>query len=272
MNAETKIWAGAGVGVFRFWHPDHDEHVDPRQERSEITSLNFLDSGQFSLKIGRDEWDMDHSQCFITRPGLVFRSKHRQAFPRDVFFSVQFDESIVDEALLIAGKPHARTVAPVPNRAQYLLLRLKKHLEDADTLAPEVLARELLTETLTGSSRYQYSVQQVRWYTSRIDEARSILETTFSRQHSLTQIARSVGMAPYHFAHIFAELAGMPPHRYLLRIRLQAAARLLREGIGVTTTCFEVGFNHLSHFSRMFRREFGCSPSRFRILKAPPYS
>jgi len=109
MNAETKICSGEGVVFFRFWHPYHDEHVDPRQERSEITSLNFLDSGQFSLKIGLYEWDMDHSQCFITRPGLVFRSKHRQALPRDVFFSVQFDESIVDEALLIAGKPHARS-------------------------------------------------------------------------------------------------------------------------------------------------------------------
>jgi AraC-like DNA-binding protein len=153
-----------------------------------------------------------------------------------------------------------------------LLLRLKKHLDNPETLAPEVLARELLTETLTGSSRYQYSVQQVRWYSSRIDEARSILETTFSRQHSLTQIAKSVGMAPYHFAHIFAELAGMPPHRYLLSVRLQAAANLLGDGVDVTTTCFEIGFNNLSHFTRMFRREFGCSPSRFRILKAPPYS
>src|SRR5262245_33332533 len=254
MNAESKIWAGAGVGIFRFWHPDHDEHVDPRQEISEITSVNFLESGEFSIKIGRDVWDIDHSQCFITRPGVVFRSGHRQAVPTDVFLSVQFDEGIVDEVFSIAGKPHARPVAPIPNRAQYLLLRLKKHLEDLETLAQDLLARELLAEIITGTSRHQYSVQQVRWYANRIDDARVILETSYSRRHSLAGIARSVGMAPYHFAHIFAEFAGMPPHRYLLSARLQAAARLLREGADVTTTCFEVGFNHLSHFSRMFRR------------------
>src|SRR6516165_5523224 len=101
MNAESKIWAGAGVGIFRFWHPDYDEHIDPEEERSEITSLNFLECGEFSIKIGRDAWNIDHSQCFITRPGLVFRSRHRQEVPTDTFLSVQFDESIVDEVLSV---------------------------------------------------------------------------------------------------------------------------------------------------------------------------
>jgi len=70
-------------------------------------------------------------------------------------------------------------------------------------------------------------------------------------------------MSPFHFARVFRELVGTPPHRYLLTVRLARAAALLREGTTVTDTCFAVGFGNFSHFIRLFRRTFGVSPSHF---------
>jgi AraC family transcriptional regulator len=269
MNLERQICAGGGVQVFRFWHPHEDEHVDPKSERADVTSVNFLEAGSFGLAIGRDSWELDESQCFVTRPGLVYRSKHREAVPTDIFVSVCYDEDVADEVFSAKGKGDARPVVRISNRAQYLLLRMKEkvRLGPSETLAVDLLARQLLAEALSGESRRQYSVPQIGWHTNRIEAARWILETDFHQQHSLRAVAKSVGMSPYHFAHIFAELTGMPPHRYLLRARLKAAACLLRDGADVTTACFQVGFNQLSHFSRMFRREYGCAPSRFRELK-----
>jgi len=265
MNLERQIWAGGGVQVVRFWHPREDEHVDPKCERADGTSVNFLEAGRFGLAIGRDCWEIDQSQCFVTRPGLVYRSRHREAVPTDVFVSVCYDEETVDEVFSVQGQGRDRPVVSVSNRAQYLLLRMKEEVRGApaETLAIDLLARELLAQTLISGSRRQYSVQQIRWYTSRIEAARWNFESDFHRQHSLGAVAKSVGMSPYHFAHIFAELTGTPPHRYLLRVRLKAAASLLRDGADVTSACFRVGFNQLSHFSRMFRREYGCTPSRY---------
>ena len=68
-------------------------------------------------------------------------------------------------------------------------------------------------------------------------------------------------MSPFQFARVFSELAGMPPHQYLLRVRLDRAAEILLDGKSVTETCFEVGFSNLSHFTRSFQRRFGCKPS-----------
>jgi AraC-like DNA-binding protein len=269
MNLEQQIWAGEGVQVFRFTHPREDEHVDPKSERAEATSVNFLETGLFGLTVGRDSWEMDQSQCFVTRPGLVYRSRHREAVPADVFLSVCYDEETVDEVFSIGGRGRDRPVAPVSNRSRYLLLRLRDRIGAGrvETLEVDLLARGILAEALTADARRQYSVHQIKWYTSRIEAARWNFESGFHRQHSLSAVAKSVGMSPYHFAHIFAELTGIPPHRYLLRVRLKAAASLLREGVDVTSACFQVGFNQLSHFSRMFRREYGCSPSRFCELK-----
>lgn len=71
-------------------------------------------------------------------------------------------------------------------------------------------------------------------------------------------------MSTFHFARLFAELAGTPPHRYLLRVRLDEAARGLRQGASVTDACFASGFQNLSYFIRAFRQRFGISPGKYR--------
>jgi AraC-like DNA-binding protein len=38
---------------------------------------------------------------------------------------------------------------------------------------------------------------------------------------------------------------------------------MLRDGRSVTETCYACGFNNPGHFSRIFARRFGCSPSLY---------
>jgi AraC family transcriptional regulator len=80
-------------------------------------------------------------------------------------------------------------------------------------------------------------------------------------------MASEVGMSVYHFARVFAELEGQPPHKYLLGVRLRQAATRLRAGASVTDTCFAVGFSSLSHFVSTFRRHLGVRPSEASRLQ-----
>lgn len=68
-------------------------------------------------------------------------------------------------------------------------------------------------------------------------------------------------MSVFHFARIFGELEGRPPHRFLTDVRLAQAHARLRDGASVTDTCFAVGFGSLSHFVTTFRRRYGTRPS-----------
>ncbi len=90
------------------------------------------------------------------------------------------------------------------------------------------------------------------------------MRTQFAEPLSLSRMAREVGMSLYPFARLFAELEGETPHRFLVGVRLQEAARRLRAGGRVTDVCFAVGFGSLSHFTTTFRREYGAPPSEFR--------
>ena len=63
-------------------------------------------------------------------------------------------------------------------------------------------------------------------------------------------------------------IVGVPPHHYIIRLRLLEATRRLDYGDSVTRTAFESGFESLSHFTRSFRRWFDVTPSNWSRLKA----
>ena len=134
-------------------------------------------------------------------------------------------------------------------------------------LAAETCAAALLdavTQESSGPPKQLFRQRQLSWYAERVDAAQKSMQQRYEDNHSLSSLARSVGMSAFHFARIFAELAGTPPHRYLLRIRLNQAATRLLDGTSVTEACFQSGFSNLSHFVRTFHRHFGVSPAQFR--------
>jgi AraC family transcriptional regulator len=95
---------------------------------------------------------------------------------------------------------------------------------------------------------------------------KALIREHYAEPVSLSRMAREAGMSVYHFARVFAELEGHPPHKYLLGVRLRRAAMRLRAGASVTETCFACGFSSLSHFVSTFRRHLGMRPSETRRL------
>jgi AraC-like DNA-binding protein len=79
------------------------------------------------------------------------------------------------------------------------------------------------------------------------------------------QLAGLVGMSHSQFERRFRRLFGASPRQYLLRVRVNAACRLLAETRqSVTDIALETGFYDHSHFSRTFSRLMGVSPLLYR--------
>lgn len=82
---------------------------------------------------------------------------------------------------------------------------------------------------------------------------------------SLDGLAALVGMDARRFTGAFREAFGLSPWQYVLRARLDAAARMLRQGKApVTDIALATGFATPSHFATAFARRFGVPPSRWR--------
>ncbi|MCD2443645.1 AraC family transcriptional regulator [Agromyces sp. SYSU K20354] len=78
---------------------------------------------------------------------------------------------------------------------------------------------------------------------------------------SLARVARS---SRSQFAEQFRLTVGDSPARYLTRIRMEHAERMLRAGVPVGDIAYRLGYESEAGFSRAFRRHSGSAPSRWR--------
>lgn len=81
----------------------------------------------------------------------------------------------------------------------------------------------------------------------------------------LARLASDAAMSPYHFLRTFTRVVGTTPHRFVLRARLEQAARSLREtDQPVAAVALDAGFGDLSTFHASFRRWLGTTPADYR--------
>ena len=100
---------------------------------------------------------------------------------------------------------------------------------------------------------------------ARIGRAIAAVLDRPSAPHSVTSLARDAAMSRSAFARDFKASLGVAPMEFVSRIRLNRARRLLiSTGRTVEAVAAEVGFGSRSHFSRVFREQYGTDPSTFR--------
>src|SRR5688572_10852783 len=86
-----------------------------------------------------------------------------------------------------------------------------------------------------------------------------------AEEFSLGRLAEQAGMSEFHFNRLFKRATGVPPSQHLIKLRLDAARRLLREtNKSIITIANDVGYSNPSHFAQLFRKEAGLTPSEYR--------
>jgi AraC-like DNA-binding protein len=82
---------------------------------------------------------------------------------------------------------------------------------------------------------------------------------------SLEDLAQLAGLSVYHFCRMFKRSFGMPPHRYLARMRVAKGRELLTgTNLSIGEISDSLGYASSSHFSHAFKQLTRCSPQEYR--------
>ncbi|MBC8009122.1 MAG: helix-turn-helix domain-containing protein [Burkholderiales bacterium] len=85
---------------------------------------------------------------------------------------------------------------------------------------------------------------------------------------SLAQLAAEAGLSVSHYSMLFRALTGYAPIDFLLRRRIQHAARLLdTTTLRIEEIATQLGYADAYYFSRLFKRFVGHSPRAYRAIK-----
>jgi AraC family transcriptional regulator len=99
----------------------------------------------------------------------------------------------------------------------------------------------------------------------QVRRALELLDASLAGDISMNHLAMECGLSVRHFARAFHQSVGMPPHRYLLKRRIEAACHLLaRHGMSLPDIALACGFADQSHFTRVFRAHVGVPPGTWR--------
>jgi AraC-like DNA-binding protein len=149
----------------------------------------------------------------------------------------------------------------------------RRSLEEAYFATRVVSARqhEAIVKLLTIFSQHlsmlsnQVIVQQENAEPPVIRRAKEFIHEHQAEDISLSQVARAVNTSTFYFCKMFKKVTGINFTDYLSRVRIEKSKNLLlNPNLRVSEIAFEVGFQSLTHFNRVFKKILGQTPSDYR--------
>lgn len=132
-----------------------------------------------------------------------------------------------------------------------------------DTLSLELTA--CVVDNFSGDARRPRSERERRFDSKRLRRVLDYMTAHLDEDISLDDLADAACFSSFHFIRVFSDTMGMPPHRYLSRLRLEHAKTLLSTGVTpIAQIAFACCFSSQSNFTRAFHRATGLTPQSFR--------
>ncbi len=98
-----------------------------------------------------------------------------------------------------------------------------------------------------------------------ITRAKEYIQEHQTENLRLGHVAKAVNTSTFYFCKMFKKITGINFTDYLSRVRIEKSKNLLlNPNLRVSEIAFEVGFQSLTHFNRVFKKILGQSPTEYR--------
>ena len=103
---------------------------------------------------------------------------------------------------------------------------------------------------------------------SPLDKIITHIHENFTRTITIEELAKMVNVSPSYLAHTFKKQTGYAPVEYVLKMRMERAMMLLTHSSKtVAEISYEIGYESIPAFIKIFKRKTGYPPSTYRKLQ-----
>jgi AraC family transcriptional regulator len=185
---------------------------------------------------------------------------------------VAIDPSLIEQVARETGKAN-HVELPLrlgvrDRQIEHIILALKAELEAAcpsGRLYGDALAVALSAHVLGKYAAYDPDTHGAGLPPCRLRRVVEYINDNLTEDLTLAELAAVAGMNPHHFSRAFKQSAGCPPHRYVIKCRVERAKKLLEDdSLSLVEVGLSVGFQNQSHFTTLFHRLTGVTPRTYR--------
>lgn len=248
-------------------------HDRPFEEQHQGVCIAAVMEGSFQYRAAQGAATMLPGAILLGNPKSCFECGHDHGVG-DRCLSFIFEPACFES--ILASVPGARTatfrVPRLPPLASMtpIFAAMKLARGEPDPLRLEQLALDLAARATGLVTEYRQSEPSPTAHDQRrIATAIRRIGIDSNMPLSIHELAADAAMSPYHFLRTFRRVAGMTPHQFILRTRLQdAAVRLRQSSQTILDIALDAGFADLSTFNRRFHSIMGMTPSAYRQSNA----
>ncbi len=131
---------------------------------------------------------------------------------------------------------------------------------------PTFLQNKLFELLFNLSSANLNLISALAQFTNRpVTDIATVMEENFRQNLRLEEFAYKAGRSLASFKRDFRKIYNTTPHKWLVEKRLDFAKTLLKNSnISITDASYDAGFESPAHFSRLFKKQYGYTPSELK--------
>ncbi len=257
--------------------------VANQNEVSDYYKIYWIEDGTGTYQIDFKEFTIEGTGIFCLSPGQVFtiknekvKSAYQIAFDKDFYCVETHGKEIACNGLLF-NNVHRATAISVKEADkagfQRIIDQMFAELKNKGSAHRDMLEtylRMFLIQTLRIVDYHQpdATVERTLKPTSLAQDFITLVEKHFRTEHSVSSYAEKLFVAPKSLAKRLQVLEYPSPSQIIKdRLVLEAKRQLKFSSKTVREIAFELGFEDPAYFSRLFSKNAGVSPAKYRQLE-----
>jgi len=240
--------------------------------------LLFVLQGTYIIRFGEQVYTLGENQMALLKKAIVVEYEKIGAPENDnlfegMMFFLQDDllKEFIKNINVPVQKPAELSSISVRNMTPRMLgfvRSLTPYFSESDKIDEGLIKLKML-ELLYGIAHMDQKLLLQLLHLKQQDRSdiSRVLEENYMNPVSINDLAYLSGRSLSSFKRDFRAIYDIPPSRWLQKRRLQKAKELLANTeMSVTDVCYTIGFENLSHFSRVYKSYYGHSPSYRAII------